>query len=36
MQLARANPQFKLPVILSAAEVRRILSAIPPWTIECA
>jgi site-specific recombinase XerD len=29
MQLARANPQFKLPVILSAAEVRRILSAIP-------
>ena len=29
MQLVRANPQFKLPVILSAAEVRRILSAIP-------
>jgi len=29
MELARANPQFKLPVILSAAEVRRILSAIP-------
>src|SRR3954454_6759790 len=29
LQLARANPQFKLPVILSAGEVRRILSAIP-------
>jgi integrase/recombinase XerD len=29
LQLARANPQFKLPVILSAAEVRRILSMIP-------
>jgi len=36
MQLARANPQFKLPVILSAAEVRRILSPSPPWTSECA
>ena len=28
VQLARANPQFKLPVILSAAEVRRILAAV--------
>ena len=25
----RANPQFKLPVVLSAAEVRRILAAVP-------
>ena len=25
----RANPQFKLPVVLSASEVRRILSAVP-------
>jgi integrase len=29
LQLARANPQFKLPVVLSAAEVRRILAAVP-------
>lgn len=29
LQLARANPQFKLPVVLSASEVRRILSAVP-------
>ena len=29
MQLARANHQFKLPVVLSAAEVRRILAAVP-------
>ena len=29
LQLARANPQFKLPVILSAAEVRRVLAAVP-------
>jgi integrase len=27
--LARANPQFKLPVILSASETRKILSAVP-------
>ena len=27
--LVRANPQFKLPVVLSAAEVRRILAAVP-------
>ena len=29
VELARANPQFKLPVILSAKEVRRILSLVP-------
>jgi len=29
LQLVRANPQFKLPVVLSASEVRRILSAVP-------
>lgn len=29
LELARANPQFKLPVVLSASEVRRILSAVP-------
>jgi integrase len=27
--LVRANPQFKLPVVLSASEVRRILAAVP-------
>jgi integrase/recombinase XerD len=29
LELARANPQFKLPVVLSACEVRRILAAVP-------
>jgi integrase/recombinase XerD len=29
LQLVRAKPQFKLPVVLSASEVRRILSAVP-------
>jgi len=29
LELARANPQFKLPVVLSASEVRRILGAVP-------
>jgi len=29
LQLARANPQFKLPVVLSAAEVRRVLAGVP-------
>lgn len=29
VQLARANPEFKLPVILSAGEVRRLLAAVP-------
>jgi integrase len=29
VQLVRANPQVKLPVILSASEVRRILAAVP-------
>ena len=29
MELARANPQFKLPVILSATEVRRIIALVP-------
>lgn len=29
LALARANPQFKLPVVLSASEVRRILAAVP-------
>jgi integrase/recombinase XerD len=29
VDLARANPEFKLPVILSANEVRRILAAVP-------
>jgi integrase/recombinase XerD len=28
LELARANPQFKLPVVLSAAEVRRVLAAV--------
>jgi site-specific recombinase XerD len=29
VELVRANPQFKLPVILSAVEVRKILAAVP-------
>lgn len=29
MELVRANPQFKLPVVLSATEVRRLLAAVP-------
>jgi len=29
LELARANPQFKLPVVLSASETRRILGAVP-------
>jgi integrase len=29
VELARANPQFKLPVVLSASEVRRILALVP-------
>jgi integrase len=29
LELVRANPQFKLPVVLSASEARRILSAVP-------
>ena len=29
VQLVRANPQVKLPVVLAAAEVRRILAAVP-------
>jgi len=29
LQLARANPQFKLPVVLSATEVRRLLAVVP-------
>ena len=29
MDLARANPEFKLPVILSAGEVRRVLGSVP-------
>jgi integrase/recombinase XerD len=29
VELARANPEFKLPVILSANEVRRILALVP-------
>jgi site-specific recombinase XerD len=29
VELVRATPQFKLPVILSAEEVRKILSAVP-------
>ena len=28
LELVRANPQFKLPVVLSAGEVRRILKAV--------
>lgn len=28
LELVRANPQFKLPVVLSAAEVRRILAKV--------
>jgi integrase len=29
LELVRANPQFKLPVVLSASEVRKILGAVP-------
>lgn len=29
LELVRANPQFKLPVVLSASEVRRILAGVP-------
>jgi len=29
LELARANPEFKLPVVLSATEVRRVLAAVP-------
>jgi integrase/recombinase XerD len=29
LELIRANPQFKLPVVLSGAETRRILEAVP-------
>ena len=29
LALVRANPQFKLPVVLSAAETRRVLAAVP-------
>jgi integrase/recombinase XerD len=29
LELVRANPQFKLPVVLSVAETRRILCAVP-------
>lgn len=29
LELVRANPQFKLPVVLSGSEVRRILAAVP-------
>ena len=29
LDLARANPQFKLPVVLSAREVREILAGVP-------
>lgn len=29
LQLARANPQFKLPVVLAVSEVRRLLAAVP-------
>ena len=29
LELVRANPQFKLPVVLSAGEVRRILATVP-------
>ena len=29
LELVRANPQFKLPVVLSAPEVRRLLAAVP-------
>jgi integrase/recombinase XerD len=29
LELVRANPQFKLPVVLSASEVRRLLAAVP-------
>jgi len=36
LQLVRANPQFKLPVVLSAAETRRILATSPPWIIASA
>lgn len=29
LELVRANPQFKLPVVLSASETRRLLAAVP-------
>ena len=29
LELVRANPQFKLPVVFSAGEVRRVLVAVP-------
>ena len=29
LELARANPEFKLPVVLSGSEVRRILAVVP-------
>ena len=29
LALARANPEFKLPVVLSGSEVRRVLAAVP-------
>jgi len=29
LEMVRAQPQFKLPVVLSAGEVRRILTAVP-------
>ena len=29
LELVRANPQFKLPVVLSASEVRRLLARVP-------
>ena len=29
LELVRANPQFKLPVVLSVAETRRILATVP-------
>ena len=29
LELVRPNPQFKLPVVLSASEVRRILATVP-------
>jgi integrase len=29
LELVRANPEFKLPVVLSASEVRRILQCVP-------
>jgi hypothetical protein len=33
LQLARANPQFKLPVILSAGKCAASSQPSPPWTI---